>query len=51
MSEQISPVDYRCPSCHNDVRVVRLATGPYRVDVLHEDTCPWLTRNERLGSK
>jgi hypothetical protein len=51
VSEQISPVDYSCPEWDSDVRIVHLATGLYRVDVLHDDHCPWLGRNERLGGK
>lgn len=37
---------YRCPDCDNDTRVWLDQLGMWRLDVLHDDTCPWLTRHE-----
>lgn len=40
---------YECPDCNNDVRVTELAPGIVRAAVLHDDTCPWLARQEAEG--
>jgi hypothetical protein len=39
-------VDYRCPDCDNDVRLHQDERGVWRLDVMHDDTCPWLKRHE-----
>lgn len=37
-------IDYRCPDCDNDVRIRQDEHGIWRLQVLHDDTCPWLAR-------
>lgn len=36
----------RCADCDSDVRLIEL-DGVYVAEILHDDTCPWLTQHER----
>jgi hypothetical protein len=38
---------YQCPDCDNTTRVWCDQFGMWRLDVLHDDTCPWLRQQER----
>ena len=40
-------VDYRCPDCDNDIRLHQDEYGVWRLDILHDDTCPWYRAYER----
>lgn len=37
---------YRCPDCDNSTRVSLDQSGMWRLDVLHDDTCPWFSAYE-----
>jgi hypothetical protein len=41
------PFDYRCPDSDNDIRLHQDVYGVWRLDVLHDDTCPWYRAHER----
>lgn len=37
----------KCPDCNNDARLVHDdEIGMWWIQILHNDTCPWLTRYE-----
>ena len=38
---------YRCPDCNPDIRLIQFVDGGWRMDVLHDDTCPLLAKMER----
>ncbi len=34
--------DYRCPDCASETELLELASGVFRLEVRHDDTCPFL---------
>lgn len=38
-----------CPDCDADERLVEMAPRLYRLEIRHDDTCPWL-RARRQGA-
>ncbi|BBY82012.1 hypothetical protein H7I53_10305 [Mycolicibacterium pulveris] len=40
------PVGYQCPDCDNDVRIVPMGEGVSVLQVIHDDTCPWLGKHK-----
>jgi hypothetical protein len=44
-------VDYRCPDCDNDIRQHQDGFGMWRLDVLHDDTCPTYRRLQATGQR
>ena len=36
----------RCADCDNDTRILQDHLGVWRLQILHDDTCPWLKRYE-----
>lgn len=38
---------WACPDCDADTRMVMMSPGVYKLEVLHDPTCPWLRARER----
>jgi hypothetical protein len=36
-----------CPDCDSDVALIEAAPGRYRIEVRHDDTCPWFSELKR----
>lgn len=42
MKHTSAALNYRCPDCNNDTRLVQVAPNVWSLQVLHDDTCPTL---------
>jgi hypothetical protein len=42
--DSLEILDYRCPDCDSDIRLRQDEHGVWRLDILHDDTCPTYRR-------